>query len=132
MLLSLARTSERNTVANVELPTRTTKTISYEKGNSWDVLGMKLEKLPESQKSLVGPRYRGGMVVSAVRPNSPAAASGIKRADILVGLHLWETVNQENVTYVLDHPKLNTFSPLKFFILRRGETLYGHLKVQTP
>lgn len=131
LLLSLAHTSNVKHVVGVEMPSQK-ETASYENDSAWDVLGLKLEELPESQKGRVGPRYRGGMIVSAVRPNSPAAKSGIKKADILVGLNVWETVNEENVTYVLDHPKLRTFNPLKFFILRKEQTLYGHLKIQTP
>ncbi|MBL4883668.1 MAG: trypsin-like peptidase domain-containing protein, partial [Planctomycetaceae bacterium] len=127
LMLSLTQTSHSNSVAAMKSSKRT-KTVSYEDDSAWDVLGMKLAKLPESQKGKVGPRYRGGMIVKAVRPNSPAAKSGIRNADILVGLNVWETVNDENITFVMDHPKLNTFNPLKFFILRKGETLYGHLK----
>ncbi|HBN77424.1 MAG TPA: hypothetical protein DD473_16780 [Planctomycetaceae bacterium] len=91
---------------------------------------MKLVELAETSKNRVSPRYRGGMQVTNVRPGSPAASNGIKRGDILVGLHVWETVNEENISYVLDHPQLETFSPLKFFILRNGETLYGHLSLK--
>ena len=32
---------------------------------------------------------------------------------------------------VLDHPQLSTFNPLKFYILRGDETLYGHVQVPT-
>lgn len=131
LTLSLVKTTDIKNVAGVELPSQTNSAGSGE-NSAWNVLGMKLEKLPESQRNRVGSRYRGGMVVTEVRPNSPASKSGIKRADILVGLHVWETVNEENITYVLDHPQRSTFSPVKFFILRKGETLYGHLKIQAP
>ncbi len=129
--ISLVKTADVKNVSGVELPSQKEPVTSGE-NTAWNVLGMKLKKLPESQKSRVGSRYRGGMVVQAVRPSSPASASGIKRGDILVGLHVWETVNEENITYVLDHPQRSTFSPVKFFILRRSETLYGHLKIKTP
>lgn len=94
---------------------------------SWSVLGIELEQIPANQKNTVGPRYRGGMRVARVRPGSPAAMNGMRNGDILVGLHIWETLNEDNVSYVLDHPQLTTFSPLKFYIVRAGETLYGHL-----
>ena len=129
--LSLVKTSEVKNVSGVELPPQSEPTDSSD-NDAWNVLGMKLKKLPESQRSRVGSRYRGGMVVQSVRPHSPASASGIRRGDILVGLHVWETVNEENITYVLDHPQRSSFSPIKFFILRNGETLYGHLKIQSP
>ncbi|HBL45682.1 MAG TPA: serine protease, partial [Planctomycetaceae bacterium] len=69
----------------------------------------------------------GGMLIEEVRPQSPAAMNGMRRGDILVGLHIWETVNLSNVSYVLSNSKLPSFNPLKFYILRKNETLYGHL-----
>jgi serine protease Do len=75
--------------------------------------------------------YKGGLVVTSVRAESPAARNGIQKGDILVGLHIWETISPENVTYVLNHPQFNNFNPLKFFILRNRETLYGHFELTT-
>ena len=95
----------------------------------WKMFGVRLNKLPESQSSLVGPRYRGGMRVTHVRRNGPAARNGIQQGDILVGLHIWETISFENVEYVVEHPQLRTFAPLKFYVLRGDETLWGHLPV---
>lgn len=95
----------------------------------WRDLGLKLSRQPQSKGSFAGTRYRGGMKVLDVRRSSPAAQNGIRPGDILVGLHIWETVNAENVNFVLDHPDYNKFSPLKFYILRGRETLYGHLKL---
>lgn len=96
---------------------------------AWRLFGIKLQKLHQREVGLVSPRYRGGMRVVSVRPNSSAAQNGISVGDILVGLHIWETVNFDNLTYVMDHPQLKVFSPLKFYILRGDETLYGHLQV---
>jgi len=96
---------------------------------TWNMFGVRLEKLDTGERYLVGTKYRGGLRVTSVREKSPAFKNGIKEGDILVGLHLWETVNFENVSYVLDHPQLKTFNPLKFYILRGGETLYGHVQI---
>jgi serine protease Do len=97
---------------------------------TWNVLGLKVGKLTDGTRTLTGPKYRGGMRVTEIRPNGPAAGNGIKRGDILVGLHIWETITTDNVSYVLDHPQLKTFGPLKFYILRGRETLYGHLGIE--
>ena len=93
------------------------------------MFGLKLKSLPQQQLTLVKPKYRGGMRVVSVRPDSPAAQNGIVHGDILVGLHVWETINEDNVTYIMEHPQLRVFSPLKFYILRGRETLYGHLQL---
>lgn len=97
----------------------------------WRQFGIQLDTLASKDRSLVGPRYRGGMRVTGVRANSPAALNGIQQGDILVGLHIWETVSIENVDYVIAHPQLRSFAPLKFYVLRGEETLWGHLPVAT-
>ena len=96
---------------------------------AWRMMGMRVARVNRNTTALVGSRYRGGMRVTEVRPESPAASNGIRQGDILVGLHVWETINYENLSYVIDHPQLSTFSPLKFYILRGNETLFGHLSL---
>lgn len=96
---------------------------------AWRLLGVKLAQVSDAEKRQLGDKYHGGMKVTEVKAQSTASQNGIRNGDILVGLHVWETVNFENVNYVLDHQQLSTFNPLKFYILRSGETLYGHLQV---
>jgi len=97
---------------------------------AWEVLGVELRPIPSEEfRKNHQTRYRGGLAVTAVRPNSPAANQGIRSGDVLVGMHVWETVSQENVTYILKRPDFASLSPLKFFILREDETLYGYLPV---
>ena len=96
---------------------------------TWRTLGIKLSKLTNPKAVLSGSRYRGGMRVVEVRPGSPAETNGIQQKDILVGLHIWETVSVENVCYVLDHPQFSKFGPLKFYILRGHNTLFGHMRL---
>ncbi|MCA9027016.1 MAG: trypsin-like peptidase domain-containing protein [Planctomycetaceae bacterium] len=104
-------------------------TPSVNEKSSWEMLGLRLQPLASTERSLVNPRYRGGMKVTSVRHESPAAQNGIREGDILVGLHVWETITPENIEFVIEHPQLNTFNPLKFYILRGKETLYGYLQV---
>ncbi len=79
----------------------------------------------------ISTRYRGGLTVTAVRPESPADEQGIRPGDVLVGMHIWETISLENVRYVLNRPDFASLEPLKFYILRENEpqTLYGFLTV---
>jgi serine protease Do len=95
----------------------------------WLELGLRLERIADTEVEMVGPRYRGGLRVLHVREASPAARNGIRRGDLLVGLHIWETLTPDNVEYVLDHPQFRTFNPIKFYIVRGRETLYGHLRI---
>jgi serine protease Do len=96
----------------------------------WDVLGIDLKQISaEEFRATHQTRYRGGLKITAVRPNSSAANQGIRPGDILVGMHIWETLTLDNVTYIINRPDFAELSPVKFFILRGDETLYGYLPV---
>ncbi|MFG0333332.1 MAG: trypsin-like peptidase domain-containing protein [Maioricimonas sp. JB049] len=119
----------RHMIAGATTPPRVTSANLSSDETSWTILGLRLGPLENAETKLAGHPYHGGMVVTDVRHDSPAYRNGIQEGDILVGLHVWETVNDENVRYVITHPQLFTFSPLKFYILRQGETLYGHFQI---
>ena len=95
----------------------------------WQRLGLKLKSIPTKQFQRYRTKYRGGLTVSDVRPDSPASSQGIRSGDILVGMHVWETVSLDNVSYVLNRPDFEKLDPLKFYILRGSETLYGHMEI---
>ena len=67
--------------------------------------------------------------MTEVRPGSAAAGRGIRRGDVLVGMHVWETVSLENISYIVNRPDFAALDPIKFFILRGNETLFGYLPV---
>jgi serine protease Do len=97
---------------------------------AWETLGLELRPMPDSEfKQKFHTRYRGGLLVVDVRPNSPAAEQGIRSGDVLVGMHVWETVSLDNVAYILKRPDFSSITPVKFFILRGNETLYGFMSV---
>jgi len=96
---------------------------------SWRVLGLRLNPVPTQKFRTYKSRYRGGLSVASVRPDSPAARQGIRTGDVLVGMHVWETISVDNVDFVLDRDDLASFSPIKFYLLREGSTLYGHLPI---
>ncbi len=97
--------------------------------DSWQQLGLRLKPLAKTNFQRMNTRFRGGLSVVAVRPDSPAAAEGIQPGDVLVGMHVWETVKLQDVAYILSRPDLKQLQPLKFFIVRDNEPLYGHLQV---
>jgi serine protease Do len=97
---------------------------------AWELLGLELKPIPANQfRAKYRTSYRGGLSVTAVRPGSPAAKQGIRNGDVLVGMHVWETVSVDNVSYVLKRPDFSRLTPLKFFILRGNQTLFGYLPV---
>jgi len=96
---------------------------------TWTVLGLRLAPMDETAFKELGTRYRGGLQVIAVRAESPAAQQGIRRGDVLVGMHVWETIKLENIAYILDRDDLSKFDPMIFYIVRGSDTLYGHLRM---
>lgn len=95
----------------------------------WGLLGLKLKPIPTKQFQQYRSRYRGGLTVLEVRPDGPAARQGIRRGDVLVGMHVWETISLNDVSYVLNRDDFADLDPLKFYILRDNETLFGHMTV---
>jgi serine protease Do len=95
----------------------------------WEVLGLRLEPMPAQQFRQLRSRYHGGLRVLDVRPGSLAAEQGMKRGDVLVGMHIWETLSLDNVAYVLNRPDLQTLLPLKFYVLRGTKPLYGYFEL---
>ena len=87
-------------------------------GTIWEVLGLELKPIPADDfRATHQTRYRGGLTITSVRPNSPAANQGIRSGDVLVGMHIWETISLDNVTYILGRPD--------FAIERRHARCYG-------
>ncbi len=95
----------------------------------WETLGLELKAVSPARFRQFESGYRGGLSVVAVRPNSPAAKQGIRSGDVLVGMHVWETVSLDHVRWVLNRGDFDQFDPVKFYILRGNETLYGHMTV---
>ncbi|MEX0612791.1 MAG: trypsin-like peptidase domain-containing protein [Pirellulales bacterium] len=97
--------------------------------SAWEVLGLKLTEESRVTFQRRNTRYRGGMRVDSVRPDSPAAQEGILPGDILVGMHKWETASEQDIQYIISRPTLTQMGKLKFYVLRGQNTLYGHLNV---
>ena len=94
---------------------------------AWTKLGVHLAAIPADYVTRINRQLHGGMEIVSVRNDGAAAKAGLKKGDILVGLHQWETLSMDNVTYVLSHPDLTTFNPMSFFILRGGQVRRGNL-----
>jgi serine protease Do len=95
----------------------------------WDVLGLNLSQEPHTTFQHRNKRYRGGMHVDGVRPNSPAAEQGILPGDVLVGMHKWATESPQDVQYIISPPNLSQAGKLKFYVIRGQHTLWGNLDV---
>jgi serine protease Do len=91
----------------------------------WRKLGLKVAPVGPDAVAKANPQLRGGLHVTDVAAGGVAATAGIQKGDVLVGLHLWETLNVDNITFVLTHKDLATFLPLKYFVAREGKLKDG-------
>jgi len=96
--------------------------------HAWSVLGVRLVPVSPRVFRQGNSRYSGGLKIAAVRGDGPAAERGIRHGDILVGLHKWETVSLDNIAYILESDEFRRAQPIKFYVLRGGETLFGHMQ----
>jgi serine protease Do len=95
----------------------------------WRSLGVRLRPAPNpTEITHDHPQLHGGLVISEVRADSPAARAGLRTGDVLVGLHQWEMLTLDNVAFVVNHSDRHTFSPLRFYILRGGQVHRGYVQ----
>lgn len=86
----------------------------------WRRVGARFYPVGAEAVAGVDRQLRGGLLVQDVGTGSAAARAGLKPGDVLIGLHLWESINLENVTFVLNHKDLPTFLPVKAYFIRDG------------
>jgi serine protease Do len=86
----------------------------------WRRFGVKLRPIGAEAVTRVDRQLRGGLVVQELSAGSSAARAGLQKGDILIGLHQWESVNLDNVLFVLNHKDLASFNPVKAYFLRDG------------
>ncbi len=96
---------------------------------TWEFFGLRLQPVTDERFASRNSRYNGGMRVTHVRSGGPAARQGIQSGDVLVGMHRWETASTQDMRYIVSLPNLDEIAPIKFYILRGDETLFGHLQV---
>lgn len=97
----------------------------------WQRLGLRATPVGPEIVAQADRQLRGGLLIQEIAAGSPAARAGLEKGDVLIGLHLWESIHLENILFVLNHKDLSTFLPLKAFFLRHGklrETVLSNLE----
>jgi len=95
----------------------------------WDAIGLRLVPASPPQLKNYQKQYRGGLLVTDVRSDSPAAREGIMRGDVLLGMQIYETISIDNVNYILKNSDPAALEALKFLILRDNVRYEGELVV---
>jgi serine protease Do len=93
----------------------------------WRRLGIKVDVVSAESVTKVNKDLRGGLLITDINPESAAARAGFQKGDVLIGLHQWETISSDNISFVLNHPDIAGFSPIKFFLIRDGQLRRGFL-----
>lgn len=97
----------------------------------WERVGLRVQQVGASAVVQADRQLRGGLLLTDVAAGSPAARGGLQKGDLLIGLHLWESITVDNILFVLNHKDLKTFAPVKAFFIRDGkirETLLTNLE----
>lgn len=91
----------------------------------WRRLGLRLVPADKEAVRRAEPALNGGLVVTEVAVGGAGAAAGVRKGDVLVGLHTWETLRPDDVAFVLGHKDFASFLPLKYVLIRDGAVQKG-------
>lgn len=100
---------------------------------AWTVIGVQAKQVSDAtmrrMNSRMRTKYRGGLYITAVRPGSAADKQGIAPGDILLGIHGFETTSMQGLASILDQPEFQKGPRARFYLVRRDQTLYGHMNL---
>lgn len=91
--------------------------------------GLKVSPVGKESVAKADPQLRGGLLVTDVAFASTASKAGVQKGDLIIGFHLWESLNLDNVLFVLNHKDLATFNPVKTYFLRDGKVREAMLAI---
>jgi serine protease Do len=122
---SKATTDMSIVLASRSTPAHTRRANGVE-DDAWRVLGLRLEEVERSSLGDIDAEYNGGLKVTSVRSEGLAFRHGIRSGDVLVGMHIWETVSMRDLDYILNKAKLAD-DDIRFLVLRNQTTRVGNL-----
>ncbi len=102
-------------------PTRKNRETDRLDAEAWRVLGLQVTPHGVTEIASGETKYNGGLRVLAVRAGGQAAEHDIRVGDILVGIHIWETISMENLDYVLHRARFDDPNAVVFHTVRGNE-----------
>ena len=129
--IEVERSGERFQVA--VQPNRIMSRAEQVAQTAWDVIGIRTQTVSEPNMRRMNYRmktkYQGGLHISEVRKGSPAERQGIMSGDVLLGIHGWQTTSLTDLAGILEHPDMQDGPRAKFYLVRREQTLFGHMNL---
>lgn len=123
--------SQNTPVNSRKPPTRAVSLSDHQQSSLWDAFGIRVRELTVGELEMVAGRpfpgasgeirYNGGLRITAVRSNSPAAEL-LRKDDLLLGLDGYETVSLSNLEFILDPHRPNRTPKSRCQYLRPGMT----------
>lgn len=105
--------------------------VSTESGEACPHLGIRVHPITTTEMKRISDKFRGGLRVLSVGSTSLAAKQGLRNGDALVGVHIWETISMDNLSYVLNEADFGEAKTVPFYIIRNGKTMSGSFTVAT-
>lgn len=100
---------------------------------AWSWLGIRAEPLSpgevQTMNRRTGQSFKGGLLVTSLRPDSPAERNGIQAGDVLVSIHAWRTASLGELGLIARHRELQNLKEAKFHIVRQNRAFVGQLPV---
>jgi serine protease Do len=97
----------------------------------WRTLGMRTIPVNREYVAGISKEFRGGLYIQEVAPGGPAARASLQPGDILVGLNDGkrdrETVQLDNVLYILAQPEVLRSQVLPYYIVRHNKFVQGQI-----
>ncbi|MEZ6129871.1 MAG: trypsin-like peptidase domain-containing protein [Planctomycetaceae bacterium] len=113
------------TASAAKIPAATTLTPVRERARR--IFGLQLAGLTPRERQALGRQYNGGLSIVSVARGSLAEAQGVRAGDILLGLDGFETLDDRNLTFILDEKRMKSLTDIKFTIFRDAEALEGYM-----
>ena len=121
----------------IELAMKTTRSRGKQTATlaerAWSVIGIQAKPVSAANMRRMNARMRtnyiGGLYITNVRPGSAADQQGISQGDVLLGIHGWQTTTLKDLAGILEHPDIQQGPRTKFYLIRREQTLFGHMQL---
>lgn len=97
---------------------------------AWEQIGIRVVQVGAASVRNNSDKYKGGLKVTAVRPQSLAAQQKIQVGDILVGAIGWKTPTVEDLNWVLNRDEFKRGPTVNLYIVRGSEEWIGTLNRQ--